>query len=265
MASLSSGHPKDTLAQDAKAGPVRCCLVETGPAGYICRMCNLYSMTRSREAILRLFRIADNRAGEIRPQSSIFPAYTAPVVRRAHDGERELVPMWWGFVLLQPGKAPRRVTNVRDDKVLTSKFWRPSFEQRRCLVPASSYCEPDSNKPAGWHWFALNGDVSRPLFAFPGIWQRWKGPVKKDGAAVDIETYSFLTTAPNDLTRSINHERMPVLFSCEAQFETWLSGSPSEAFALVNSFDPARMRIVQSGKDKEDLLGRMAVVEQSKF
>ena len=109
-------------------------------------MCNLYSMTRSREAILRLFRIADNRAGEIKPQSSIFPAYTAPVVRKADDGERELVPMSWGFVLLQPGKAPRRVTNVRNDKVLTSKFWKPSFEARRCIVPASSYCEPNG------HW-----------------------------------------------------------------------------------------------------------------
>lgn len=85
-------------------------------------MCNLYSMTRSREAILRLFRVADNRAGEIIPQPSIFPAYTAPVVRKAVDGEREIIPMSWGFVLLQPGKAPRRVTNVRDDKVLTSKF-----------------------------------------------------------------------------------------------------------------------------------------------
>lgn len=101
-------------------------------------MCNLYSMTRSREAILRLFRVADNRAGEIKSQSAIFPAYTAPVVRKADDGERELVPMSWGFVLLQPGKAPCRVTNVRDDKVLTSKFWKPSFGARRCIVPASA-------------------------------------------------------------------------------------------------------------------------------
>jgi hypothetical protein len=29
---------------------------------------------------------------------------------------------------------------------------------------------------------------------------------------------------------------------------------PAEAFALVKSFDPAMMRIVQSGKMKEDLL-----------
>jgi putative SOS response-associated peptidase YedK len=94
-------------------------------------MCNLYSMTRNREAILRLFRISDNRAPIIDPQPAIFPGYTAPVIRRNADGECELVQMSWGFVLLQDGKAPRRVTNVRDDKIVTSKFWKPSFEQRR--------------------------------------------------------------------------------------------------------------------------------------
>jgi putative SOS response-associated peptidase YedK len=100
----------------------------------------------------------------------------------------------------------------------------------------------------------LKGDEERPLFAFPGIWQRWRGPVKKDGPNVDLDVYSFLTTAPNELTRSINHERMPVLLSSEDEFETWLSGTPAKAFGLVKSFDPALMRIVQSGKMNADLL-----------
>ena len=217
-------------------------------------MCNLYSMTRSREAILRLFRVSDNRAGEIKPQPSIFPAYTAPVVRTAADGERELVSMSWGFVLLQTGKAPRRVTNVRDDKIVTSKFWKSSFEQRRCLVPASSYCEPDSGKPAKWHWFAVNGDDDRRLFAFPGIWQHWRGPVKKGGPNTEFDVYAFMTTAPNALTDSINHERMPVLLSEKQEFETWLTGTPAEAFALARSYDARSMRIVQSGCEKKDLL-----------
>jgi putative SOS response-associated peptidase YedK len=218
-------------------------------------MCNLYSQTRNVEAIRRLFRVSHNRAVAIEPQASIFPGYTAPVVRKAADGERELVNMSWGFVFKPAdGKAWRRVTNVRDDKVLTSRFWKPSFEARRCLVPASSYCDPNGEKPASWYWFALNGEEQRPLFAFPGIWQRWKGPLKKDGAPVDVDVYSFLTTEPNDLTRSINHERMPVLLSDEGQFETWLSGSPSDAMALARSFDPGRMRIVQSGTTKQDLL-----------
>jgi putative SOS response-associated peptidase YedK len=223
-------------------------------------------MTRSREAMLRLFRVSDNRAVAVEPQPSIFPGYTAPVVRKAGDGERELVNMSWGFVFKPAdGKAWRRVTNVRDDKVLTSRFWKPSFEARRCLVPASSYCDPNGEKPASWYWFALNGDEDRPLFAFPGIWQPWSGPLKKDGEPVDIDLYSFLTTDPNDLTRSINHERMPVLLSGEDQFETWLSGSVDDAFALAKSFDPAQMRVVQSGKDKEDQLGRATAQAPSLF
>src|SRR4029078_8835642 len=105
-------------------------------------MCNHFSMTRNREAILRLFRISDNRAAAFDFQDSIFPGYQAPIVRKASDGERELAVLNWGFLLLQKDRAPKRVTNVRDDKILESKFWRPSFGQRRCLVPASSYCEP---------------------------------------------------------------------------------------------------------------------------
>jgi putative SOS response-associated peptidase YedK len=222
-------------------------------------MCNLYSQTRNVEAIRQLFRISDNRATRVDPQPSIFPGYTARVIRKATDGERELVQMSWGFVRLQPGYAPKRVTNVRDDQIQTNRYWRPSFEKRRCLVPASSYCEPNGEKPAKWFWFAVDGEHERELFAFPGIWERWKGPIKKDGPCVELDVYSFMTTTPNALTDSINHERMPVLLTNEADFETWLSGSTKEAFALGKSFDPNAMRIVQSGKDKEDLLGRTSL------
>ena len=146
----------------------------------------------------RFFRVSHNRAGSFEPTSAIFPKHVAPVVRRAADGEREIVMMSWGFMLLQNGRAPRPVTNVRDDKILTSSFWKASFEERRCLVPASSFCEPNGDvKPATWHWFSIADNELRPLFAFPGIWRRYKGPMKKDGPNVDIETYSFLTTTPS--------------------------------------------------------------------
>ena len=124
-------------------------------------------------------------------------------------------------------------------------------------MPASSFCEPNGDvKPATWHWFALRGEGERPLFAFPGIWRRYQGPVKKDGPNVDIETYSFLTTTPNPLVATINHERMPVLLTREEGFQSWLAGSPDEAFALAREYAPEEMRIVQEGFDKEDLLGQ---------
>lgn len=144
--------------------------------------------------------------------------------------------------------------------MLTSPFWRPSFEARRCLVPASSYCEPDSHKPAGWHWFAVRNpddtesNISRPLFAFPGIWKRHRGPMRKDGEPVEVDVYSFLTTKPNALTATIMHDRMPVLLSEPEEFDTWLNGGPEEAFGLVCPFPAERMCIVQSGAEKEDRL-----------
>jgi putative SOS response-associated peptidase YedK len=222
-------------------------------------MCNLYAHTRKDDDLARFLRVSHNRRTRFEPVNAIFPRHIAPVVRYAQDGEREIVLMTWGFMRLERGRAPKPVTNVRDDQIQTNPFWRESFRQRRCLVPASSFCEPNGDvKPATWHWFAIKGDDPRPLFAFPGIWRRYKGPMKKDGPNVDIETYSFLTITPNTLVATINHERMPVLLTREEEFDTWLRGSPDEAFALAREYPPDQMRIVQEGLNKEDLQAEIA-------
>jgi putative SOS response-associated peptidase YedK len=218
-------------------------------------MCNLYSLNKKRDAVALFFRVSHNRSAAFKPASAIFPRHVAPVVIPAADGEREIVTMSWGFMLLIKDRAPRPVTNVRDDTILKSSFWRSSFEERRCLVPATSFCEPNGDvKPATWHWFSLKGNEPRPLFAFPGIWRRYKGPLKKDGPNVDIETFAFLKTTPNSLVGTINHERMPVLLTREEEFDTWLRGSADEALSLAKEYPPGEMRIVQEGFEKEDLL-----------
>ena len=217
-------------------------------------VCNLYALNKKRDMVARFFRVSHNRSAAFEPVSAIFPGHTAPVVRCSADGEREVALMSWGFVLLQDGRAPRRVTNVRDDKILQSRFWRGSFEERRCVVPASSFCEPNGDvKPATWHWFGLRGQDDRPLFAFPGIWRRYQGPVKKDGPRHELEVFAFLTTTPNELVATINHERMPVLLTRDEEFETWLSASPGAALTLAREYPPGQMRIVQEGFKKEDL------------
>jgi putative SOS response-associated peptidase YedK len=218
-------------------------------------MCNLYSQTKAVEAVRRLFRVSSNRAAAIEPQDAIFPGRMALVVRRAEDGERELLELSWGFVLPQPGKAPRRVTNTRDDKV-QSGFWADSFRKRRCLVPASSFCEPNADvKPATWNWFALaDYEDPRPLFAFAGLWHRHVGPIRKDGEPVDIHVFSFMTTTPNELVETVNHERMPVLLTTPEAQDQWMEGSQEEALALCKPYPPEKMRLVQTSYDKRDLL-----------
>lgn len=214
-------------------------------------MCNLYSLKTTRQHIGDLFRVSDNRLGEAPDLPAIFPGHAAPVVRKADDGARECVMLSWGFVMLQPGKAPRRVTNTRDDKI-SSSFWRKSFADRRCLVPVTSFAEPDSEKPVRWHWFALKGNEPRPLFAFAGLWQRWKGPVKKDGPTVEIDVFSFMTGEPNDFTKAINHERLPILLGTREMQEQWIDGNTEDAVKLLKPYPAERMREVQAGLEKMD-------------
>ena len=130
-------------------------------------MCNLYSLNKKRDAVARLFRVSHNRAAAFEPLASIFPGHVAPVVRQTEDNERELAMLSRGFVLLQKDKAPRRVTNVRDDRIL-SKFWRTSFEAS-LPRPASSFCEPNGDvKPATWHWFSITAQRHGHCLRFRG-------------------------------------------------------------------------------------------------
>ena len=216
-------------------------------------MCNLYSMTATREAMIRIFRVGHNRAAAFDPAPAIFPGHAAPVVRTTQDGERELVTMSWGFVLPQKDKAAKRITNARDDKVRASGFWRSSFEQRRCLVPVTAFSEPKGRSPAIWHWFAI--DDARTPFAFAGLWRSYSGRLKTDGELVELETYAFLTTTPNAVVSPVHPSRMPVMLATEDAMDTWLNGSAEAAFALAASFADDAMRIVQAGRAKEDLLG----------
>ncbi|MEL6198254.1 MAG: SOS response-associated peptidase family protein [Pseudomonadota bacterium] len=94
---------------------------------------------------------------------------------------REFVSMASGFLMPQVSKhtrkliLPKAVNNARDDKVRSSPFWRASFEERRCLIPATSFCEAKGKAPATYYWFGLVGDEPRPGFAFAGLWRQFRG------------------------------------------------------------------------------------------
>jgi putative SOS response-associated peptidase YedK len=76
------------------------------------------------------------------------------------------------------------------------------------------------------------------LFAFAGLWDRWKDPA---GAA--IESCSILTTTPNLLLADI-HTRMPVILRGE-NYDLWLDAGFKDVKALAGvlvPFDAAQMR-----------------------
>jgi putative SOS response-associated peptidase YedK len=197
-------------------------------------MCNLYSMKTRRADLACKFRLSDNRMVVFGALPAIFPGGMAPIIKQSDDGERELVMRRWGFILLRDGCAPKRGTNARDDKVQT-KFWKNSFGAASCPRPPSV-----SRTKASRH--GGTGSLSKAMSTGLVRFRRHLPPVER--ADQDL---------PNALTSTINHERSPVLLTEEAQFATWLTGT-EQAMGLITTSDPDRMRIVQSGFEKKDLL-----------
>ncbi|MGQ0531506.1 MAG: SOS response-associated peptidase [Caulobacteraceae bacterium] len=207
-------------------------------------MCNLYSMTKSREALVAYTRAMRDRTGNQPPLPAIFPDQVAPVVRTAKDGVREVVTMRWGFPPAGGGKRP--VTNIRN---LASGYWRGWLEQPRfrCLVPATSFAEYTDTAPKVAHWFALSDE--RPLFCFAGVWRPWTGVRgKEDGTHL---LFGILTTEANALTKPIHAEAMPVMLTGD-DLDVWMNGTVEQATALARPFPAERMKLVLSGP-REDV------------
>lgn len=204
-------------------------------------MCNLYSMRKSRDELIRLFGISQADDGLSFDLPAIFPDTMAPVITLNESGARRLSMMRWGF----PGPSSagsRPVTNVRNTR---SSFWRnwlkPEF---RCLVPATSFCEWTDTRPKVPHWFAL--DEERSLFAFAGLWRPWTG--ERKGVSGEHRLYAFLTTDSNELVRPVHAKAMPVMLCDEPAWDSWLTGSAEEALKLQYPLESQRMGIVAKGQ-----------------
>lgn len=215
-------------------------------------MCNLYA-NRTAQALMReLFEVARDMdfLGNYAPQAAIWPKYEAPVVRIGRGGARELVMMRWGFLTPRVGKKtgnpiqPAVWNNARDDKLRLALLWRDSFLNRRCLIPGSAFREAKGRSPATDYWFALEGDDPRPPFAFAGLWR--EGQPGVDGEAGGWLTHTLVTTAANELVKPVHPNRMPAILD-PADYETWLTGKPDDAAALLQPFPADRMRIVREG------------------
>lgn len=210
-------------------------------------MCNLYSITKGQQAIRELFRVMEDRTGNLPPLPGVFPDQVAPVVHAGPAG-RVLSMMRWGFPP-PPAVPGRPVTNVRNT---ASGYWRawlsPAY---RCLVPVSSFCEYTSGKPAVPTWFALG--AARPLFAFAGLWRPWTGTrgTKADPAHGEHRLFAFLTCEPNAVVGAVHPKAMPVVLTTPAECDAWLSAPVEEALALQRPLADGLLSVVARG-EKQD-------------
>lgn len=190
-------------------------------------MCGRYRLSRA-EKLAEYFEA--EQAEELSPRYNIAPTQPIPAVRVA-GSVRVISMLRWGLV---PSWAKdisigNKMINCWSETVLEKPSFRECFHKRRCLIPADGFYEwKKVGKAKQPFHFGMKDDS---LFAFAGVWDRWKSPEGKV-----MESCSILTTCPNELMKDV-HDRMPVILH-HNHYEVWLAGPALEAKNLADLLVP---------------------------
>lgn len=191
-------------------------------------MCSRYFLDADGNIIAFTFRVP--ASDRIRKRFNIAPTQEAPVIRAAKDGAREVAMLRWGLVPFwaRDPKIGTTMINARSEGVEAKPAFREALKQRRCLVPATGFFEWQGEPGRKQPWaITVPG---QPLFAFAGLWERWKPP-----AGEPVETFTIVTTDANEQVARI-HDRMPVILPMDA-LDTWLAGPADEARQLLKPWE----------------------------
>lgn len=169
---------------------------------------------------------------------NISPSQLAPVVVSV-DGERVPKLMRWGLIpsWAKDEKIGYKTINARADSVADKPSYRSAFKKRRCLVLADGFYEWKATGTVKVpHWFTLK---NKEPFAFAGLWEHWKNP-----AGEDVESFTIITTEPNELAEEV-HDRMPVILQSQF-YDEWLNpevNDKEKLQAMLVSYPADKMEV----------------------
>jgi putative SOS response-associated peptidase YedK len=227
-------------------------------------MCGRYSLFTSPDRVESRFDAAFGEPFE--PTYNAAPGQSLPVITDGDPGtiqrfEWGLVPSW------ADDRSDFEFINARAETVAEKRSFADAFErgQRpheqgererdtpragRCLVPADGFYEWVQRDGGKQPYRVAVGD-DEP-FAMAGLYERWEPPQTQTGlgdfggaggpeADPDpVETFTVLTTEPNDLVADLHH-RMAVVLDPDEE-ETWLTGEAAAVDDLLDPYPADRMR-----------------------
>ena len=201
-------------------------------------MCGRYRLSRRKQLIEEYFETVNDEV-EWEPRYNIAPTQMVGVIRQdAAKPERHLSLVRWGLIPYW-SKDPNlgnKTINARSETVAEKPAFSEPFKLRRCLIPADGFYEWQRGSKAKQPFhFGMRDDS---LFAFAGLWDRWKDPIGQV-----VESCSILTTTPNSLLADV-HDRMPVLLSPE-HYQLWLDPGFRSAATLAEMLRPFDARLMK--------------------
>ena len=201
-------------------------------------MCGRYRLSRRKQIVEAHFSSASGEE-DWNPRYNIAPTQLVPVIRQnPKQPNRELSFLRWGLIpsWMKDSSAAATMINARSETAGTKPAFRDALKSRRCLIPADGFYEWQRvGKTKQPYCFEVG---NAQMFAFAGIWDRWKDP-----SGNWVKTCSILTTTPNAMTSAV-HDRMPVILDPE-NYDLWLDPGMQEGSAaseLLKPYDAQFMR-----------------------
>ncbi len=200
------------------------------------------------------------------PRYNAAPSQSLPVIT---DADPDTIQrMEWGLV---PPWAEDRSDhghiNARAETLAETRSFAEAYEARRCLVPADGFYEwvsEDGGKQP--YRVALPDD---DLFAMAGLYERWEPPQRQTGLGEFgdsggggqdevVETFTIVTTEPNNLVSDLHH-RMAVILGPNEEHQ-WLTADTDAAAELLDPYDgtmrsyPVSTAVNSPSNDSPDLV-----------
>src|ERR1700688_144143 len=133
--------------------------------------------------------------------------------------------------------AAATMINARSETAGTKPAFRDALKSRRCLIPADGFYEWQRvGKTKQPYCFEVGNAL---MFAFAGIWDRWKDP-----SGNWVKTCSILTTTPNAVTSTV-HDRMPVILDADS-YDLWLDPGMQNVAVISELLKPCDARLMRS-------------------
>lgn len=154
---------------------------------------------------------------------------------------RTLHMMFWRYLppfVTDPKKFKLNTINAKSEGLLKDSIRQDSFLKRRCLVPADTFVEWQTEGKQKLPWiFAMRDDQP---FALGGVWRHWRS---RDGKSA-MHTFAVITVEPNELVaETTHHNRMPLIVK-RSDWQRWLEPSiPGQPpLDLLRPFDAELMK-----------------------
>jgi len=202
-------------------------------------MCGRYRVSRRKQIIEEHFDSASGE-GDWGPRYNVAPTQPVPIIRQHPKEPRrglslvrwDLIPSW-----AKDASGAAGMINARSETAAAKPAFRDAMKLRRCLIPADGFYEwMRAGKTKQPYCFEVN---EGELFAFAGLWERWKDP---NGNW--IKSCTILTTMPNAVTAAI-HDRMPVILDPDV-YDIWLDPGFRDVTAVSEMLKPYDGRVMRS-------------------